>query len=94
MKKTAQKQKKNCTSKWLNVREVEESFINVLKSISLDKSLLEDYCRKDSLDEVNYKALITEKKKDISKLNKQIDTLVENMIMNMIKLLAKFFNFY
>lgn len=76
---TAQKQKKTCNSKWLKVKDVEYAFLNTLKDIQLDKTLLENYCRKDSLDDINLKALITEKKKEISKLNKQIDTLVENM---------------
>ena len=76
---TAQKQKKTCNSKWLKVKDVEDVFLNTLKNIKLDKTLLENYCRKDSLDDINLKAIITEKKKEISKLNKQIDTLVENM---------------
>ena len=76
---TAQKQKKDCNSKWVKVKDVEDAFLLTLKQIKLDKSLLEEYCTKDSLDEINFKALITEKKKEISKLNKQIDTLVENM---------------
>lgn len=76
---TAQKQKKTCNSKWLKVKDVEDVFLNTLKDIQLDKTLLENYCRKDSLDDINLKALITEKKKEISKLNKQVDTLVENM---------------
>lgn len=76
---TAQKQKKNCNSKWLKVKDVEDAFLNTLKDIQLDKTLLENYCRKDSLDDINLKALIIEKKKEISKLNKQVDTLVENM---------------
>lgn len=76
---TAQKQKKTCNSKWLKVKDVEDVFLSTLKNIKLDKTLLENYCCRDSLDDVNLKALITEKKKEISKLNKQVDTLVENM---------------
>ena len=76
---TAQKRKKTCNSKWLKVKDVEEAFLNTLKDMKLDRTLLENYCCKDSIDDINLKALIIEKKKEISKLNKQIDTLVENM---------------
>lgn len=76
---SSQKNNKNCNSKWLNADDVENIFLNTLKSIKLDRDLLENYCNKDSLNEINLKSQITIKKKEISKKNKQMDNLLENM---------------
>lgn len=76
---SSQKNKKNCDSKWLNAIDVEDIFLSTLKGMNLDNNLLINYCNKDSLNCINLKAMINIKKKEISKKNKQINTLLENM---------------
>lgn len=75
---SSQKNTKNCNSRWLKAEDVEEAFLNTLKKITLDKTLLKNYCNKACYYN-NLKPIISLKIKEISKKNKQIDTLIENM---------------
>jgi len=71
--------KSNCESKWLPVELVEEYLLKTLQDISIDKSILYSYLT--SNEDINYDKLIKETQKEISKKNKDIETLTEKLIL-------------
>ncbi len=71
--------KTDCDIKWLPVELVEEYFIDTLKKISFDKSLLITYLK--SYESIDYDKLIKDIKKEISKKNRDIEALTEKLIL-------------
>ncbi len=71
--------KTDCDASWLPVKQVEEKFINTLREISLNKSLLSTYINNNI--DVNFDILIENIKKEISKKNKDIEKLTDKLIL-------------
>jgi site-specific DNA recombinase len=71
--------KTNCDIKWLPVELVEEYFLDALKKISLDKSLLDSYI--NSHKDVDYNKLIKGLQKDIIKKKKDIELLTDKLLL-------------
>lgn len=76
---SAQKQKHNCDSTWLRADELEDAVLSILKEFSLDKSILEQYCNYKNSNNIDYKAQIKEKKKEITR----IETAIYNLKINL-----------
>lgn len=70
---------KDCNSNWLRVDEVEESFLETLTNISMDKSVLKNYLHTE--DKTDYDKLIKETKNKITKLSSDINNLTDKLIL-------------
>lgn len=68
-----------CKSKWINVRYLEEDILEMLKNISYDQSVLEQYITKNPAK--NIKSEMKTIKNQISKNNKKIDSLANKLIL-------------
>lgn len=68
-----------CTAKWINVRYLEEDVLEMLKNISRDESILNDYI--DKKPKKNIKAEIKEIQNKINKNNKILDSLTYKLIL-------------
>ena len=73
------KNNKNCDSSYLKVQDVENSLLDTLNSIALDKSLLNAYIKSQTPD--NLENEINKLKKEISKNNDDISSLTEKLIL-------------
>lgn len=71
--------REKCNAKWINVRYLEEDVLEMLKNISYDQSVLEEYINKKPTR--NMEVEIKNIKNQISQNNKKIDSLTDKLIL-------------
>lgn len=72
---------KFCDCKFVRVENIDSAFINILKEIAVDKSIIDSYCSKQQDISLYYRSRY-DIQRDISSLEKKISNLVESLAIN------------